>query len=71
MAGCALKPSDRWTVSLCRAHHAEQHRIGESAFEIRYALDLVALAEVFAQASPHRAALLQQGNERLGQRGGR
>ncbi len=59
--GCGLKPSDRWTVSLCRAHHAEQHRIGEAAFEIRYNLDLIALAEVFTKASPHRQALEEQG----------
>lgn len=50
-----------WTISLCRAHHAEQHRIGESAFEIRYNLDLIALAEVFTQASPHQTTLLDQG----------
>ncbi|QGN56544.1 hypothetical protein GKE62_17800 [Novosphingobium sp. Gsoil 351] len=55
--GIALKPSDRWTISLCRAHHAEQHQIGEPAFEIRYGLDLVALAEVFARRSPHRRVL--------------
>ena len=58
--GCGLKPSDRWTISLCRAHHAEQHRIGESAFEIRYGLDLIALAEVFTQRSPHCRALEEQ-----------
>lgn len=70
--GCALKPSDRWTISLCRAHHAEQHRIGEAAFEIRYALDMVALAQVFAQRSPHRRALLDGGHDpKLSQRGGR
>ena len=68
--GCGLKPSDRWTISLCRAHHAEQHRIGEAAFEIRYNLDLVALAEVFTRRSPHRSTLIDQGNDRLAQRGG-
>ena len=51
--GQALKPSDRWTISLCHFHHAEQHRIGEPAFEQRYALDLYALAEAFARRSPH------------------
>jgi hypothetical protein len=60
--GCALKPSDRWTISLCRAHHAEQHRIGEPAFEIRYALDLVALAGVFARRSPRRMAFEEHTN---------
>lgn len=55
--GCALKPSDRWTISLCAAHHAEQHIIGEAAFERRYALDLISLAQEFARRSPHRRAL--------------
>lgn len=67
--GCALKPSDRWTISLCRAHHAEQHRIGEAAFERRYALDLIALAEVFARRSPHRRALEEQINANPAWRG--
>ena len=67
--GCALKPSDRWAISLCRTHHAEQHFIGEAAFEIRYNLDLVALAEVFTARSPHRRALLNEGHDdKLGQR---
>ena len=52
--GIGLKPSDRWTVSLCSAHHAEQHRIGERRFEQRYALDLLALAKLFAARSPHQ-----------------
>ena len=57
--GQGIKPSDRWVVSLCRAHHAEQHGIGERAFEGRYGLELVALAEEFARGSPHRRALLE------------
>lgn len=52
--GQSLKPSDRWTVSLCREHHGEQHRIGERAFEKRHGIDLRGLAEAFAKASPHR-----------------
>jgi hypothetical protein len=56
--GQGLKPSDRWTISLCREHHAEQHRIGEAAFEKRYGLDLIALAEEFARRSPHWSKLL-------------
>lgn len=55
--GQGLKPSDRWTISLCSQHHAEQHRIGEPAFEKRYALDLIATAEQFARFSPHRQVL--------------
>ena len=49
--GTDLKPSDSWTISLCRLHHAEQHQIGESAFEIRYSLDLIAISEEFARRS--------------------
>lgn len=51
--GMGVKPSDRWTISLCKAHHAEQHQIGEATFEIIYGLDMKALAEAFASASPH------------------
>jgi hypothetical protein len=55
--GQGLKPSDRWAISLCREHHAEQHRIGETAFEKRYGFDLLALAQEFARRSPHWAKL--------------
>lgn len=55
--GMGMKPSDRWAISLCRNHHAEQHRIGERVFEGRYGLDLIRIAEVFARRSPH----LQEG----------
>jgi hypothetical protein len=54
----ALKPSDRWTVSLCWFHHREQHDIGEAAFEARHGLDLRSLATEFARRSPHAARLL-------------
>jgi len=52
--GVGLKPSDRYTISLCRTHDAEQHRTGEPAFERRYRIELVTLAERFATRSPHR-----------------
>jgi hypothetical protein len=52
--GVALKPSDRWCISLCVRHHAEQHMIGEAEFERRYQVDLATLAEAFARLSPHR-----------------
>lgn len=58
--GCALKPSDRWAISLCHAHHAEQHRIGKRAFEKRHRLDLMALAQAFDARSPHRRVLEEQ-----------
>jgi hypothetical protein len=55
--GTGLKPSDRHTISLCRSHHAEQHRIGERAFARKYQVDLAALAAEFARVSPHRHRL--------------
>lgn len=50
--GAGMKPSDRWTISLCRSHHLEQHALGEAEFEIRHDLDLQALAAEFARRSP-------------------
>ena len=52
--GLALKPSDKWTVSLCQDHHLEQHEIGEPMFEAKYDLNLLELATEFARRSPHR-----------------
>ena len=57
--GMALKPSDRWVISLCRYHHCEQHRIGERAFAQQYGLNLIELAREFAHRSPQRAKLLE------------
>ena len=57
--GIALKPSDRWCISLCSFHHAEQHRIGERRFEQKHGLCLAELAELFARRSPHGRALSQ------------
>ena len=50
--GLGLKPSDKWTISLCQFHHREQHEIGEAAFEQQYDLNLVELASEFARRSP-------------------
>ena len=55
--GMALKPSDRWVISLCSYHHREQHQLGEDQFEARYGIELVDLAEEFARRSPHRKKL--------------
>jgi hypothetical protein len=55
--GMGLKPSDCWCISLCKAHHVEQHAMGEPAFEAKYGLDLRALALEFARRSPHRHLL--------------
>lgn len=51
--GIALKPSDRWAISLCANHHREQHRLGEREFQKRYGIDLHGLALAFARKSPH------------------
>ena len=55
--GTALKPSDRWCISLCSFHHVEQHRIGEPRFETKHGICLADIAELFAQRSPHRRVI--------------
>ena len=45
-------PHDIFGVSLCRAHHDEQHRIGALTFSKKYKIDLWALAAEFARRSP-------------------
>jgi hypothetical protein len=44
--GMAEKPSDSWTVSLCNAHHREQHTMAELDFWSKYNINpfLTALA---------------------------
>lgn len=59
--GTGVKPTDDWTISGCRDHHSEQHRIGEPAFERKYGIDMKALARAFAAKSPHRPKLLKLG----------
>ena len=63
-AGMGRKPSDWFTVSLCRDHHAEQHRIGEGPFERLHGIDLHALAAEFATASPKAAEIRIEQMER-------
>ena len=55
--GMGIKPSDRWTISLCKDCHAEQHRIGEGPFERRHGINMKALAAEFFRKSPHRFKL--------------
>lgn len=50
------KSSDAMTISLCREHHAESHR-GEQTFARKHGFDLLAKAEEFFRASPHRQKL--------------
>jgi hypothetical protein len=54
--GVGQKASDGFCVSLCRDHHAESHR-GEKTFEANHGLDLMALAQAFYRASPHKGKL--------------
>ena len=55
-SGTGLKPSDAFTVSLCKDCHAESHR-GEVTFERRWKIDLMELAQAFYRASPHKSKL--------------
>lgn len=52
--GLAVKPGDNWTIPLCHHHHAEQHSIGEPAFEKKYGIDMKKIAEALWSKSPHR-----------------
>lgn len=61
--GMAVKPHDKWVISLCRDHHSEQHRIGETSFAFKHGIDLIKLAEEFAARSPHRFKWLEAGND--------
>lgn len=38
--GMGMKPSDCFTFPACEAAHAEQHRIGEAAFERKHGVSL-------------------------------
>lgn len=53
-AAKSSKAHDKFTVSLCVDHHGEQHTTGAQTFERKYGVDLPALAQEFAQKSPHR-----------------
>lgn len=55
-SGVSMKPSDAYTVSLCRDCHAESHQ-GEATFERKHGVDLMALARKFFEQSPHRHKL--------------
>lgn len=55
-SGIGFKPSDAFTVSLCRDCHAESHR-GEKTFEEKHQINLMQLAREFYFKSPHRNKL--------------
>lgn len=63
--GVAIKPSDRWAISLCHTHHKEQHQIGERAFQSRYPVDLYELALEFARRSPHLMKMVGEAEPRV------
>lgn len=50
--GMGVKPSDHFVIPLCQHHHAEQHRIGEPAFEQRYGISMHRIAGELARRSP-------------------
>lgn len=50
-----IKPSDCWTIPLCsKAHIPLQHQAGEREFELRYGIDMKAIAAQLWASSPHR-----------------
>lgn len=51
--GTGLKPPDRWCVPLCHQHHQDQHTMSHPAFDAKHGVDLRALAEKLAAASPY------------------
>lgn len=64
-AGMSRKPSDWFTISLCRDHHSEQHRIGEASFAKAHGIDLHAMAAAFADASPKALEIRRAKSERI------
>lgn len=56
-AGMAQKPDDWHTISLCRECHANQHRVGEVAFEAFHGFSMAEMADAFAKASPKAAEI--------------
>lgn len=62
--GMGTKPSDFYAISLCREHHAEQHRIGERSFASMHKVDMLAIAERFAKASPKAREIRDEKRER-------
>ena len=52
--GIGVKPSDNFAIPLCVEAHAEQHSIGEDAFEKRYGIDTHKIAADLWKKSPAR-----------------
>jgi hypothetical protein len=51
--GVGLKVADFHAIPACSIAHAEIHR-GSLSFEKKWGLSLIALAQAYAKASPHR-----------------
>lgn len=45
--GMGTKVADHFAIPMCTCHHAEQHNIGWTHFEARYAIRGIVLAEQF------------------------
>jgi hypothetical protein len=58
-AGVGQRPHDFFTISLCRDHHSEQHRIGEQSFEDTHGINMRGLAVLFARQSPKAREIAQ------------
>lgn len=67
-AGAGQKPDDFRAVSLCKAHHARQHEIGERTFWADYEAsghgNVEDLIEAFCNASPKAAEIARVKRER-------
>lgn len=55
--GMGFKPPDWCVISLCSTHHQRQHSVGERTFQQEYGIDMQALADEFAKASPKAAEI--------------
>lgn len=51
-SGTGLKPHSAFGISLCFAHHREQHSVGVETFQRRHGIDMKALAALFVKRSP-------------------
>lgn len=56
-AGTGRKPSDKWTVPLCRACHDKQHSYGEITFWFHVDLSPFLICERLYSASPNIEAM--------------
>ena len=68
--GTGVKPSDNFTTPLCADAHAEQHQIGEPAFEKRYGIDMRKIADALWARSPVRVRMERKFNSVPARKGG-